>query len=75
MSSTSTSLLSGLPAFIEQPEILQLLRVTSRTLRKWVALGRFPKPLPIGRRRQFWSRYEVMKALGRRGKRKAKEFI
>jgi predicted DNA-binding transcriptional regulator AlpA len=61
--------------FIEQKEILELLQVTSRTLRTWMALDRFPRPLPIGRRRQFWSRYEVMKALGRREKRKAKEWI
>jgi predicted DNA-binding transcriptional regulator AlpA len=55
-----------LPVFIEQEEILKLLRVTSRTLRKWVSLGRFPRPLPIGRRRQFWSRTDVMRALGQR---------
>jgi predicted DNA-binding transcriptional regulator AlpA len=61
--------------FIEQKEILELLRVTSRTLRTWVSLDRFPRPLPIGRRRQFWSRSEVMRALGRRGKRQSKERI
>jgi predicted DNA-binding transcriptional regulator AlpA len=64
---------TALPCFIERKEILQLLHVTSRTLRMWVALGRFPKPLPIGRRRQFWVRADVMRALGQREKRKRME--
>jgi predicted DNA-binding transcriptional regulator AlpA len=63
-----TSLTSTVQPFIEQREILQLVRVTSRTLRTWIHLGRFPKPLPVGRRRQFWSRADVMRALGQREK-------
>ena len=62
------SLTSTAQPFIEQREILELLRVTSRTLRTWIHLGRFPKPLPVGRRRQFWSRADVMRALGQREK-------
>jgi predicted DNA-binding transcriptional regulator AlpA len=55
----------ALRPFIELDEVLALVRVSSRTLRTWMSLGRFPRPLPIGRRRQFWSRSEVMRALGR----------
>jgi predicted DNA-binding transcriptional regulator AlpA len=56
-------------------EILQLLDITPRTLRLWVAADRFPKPIPIGRRRQFWVRADVMRALGQREKRKRAEEV
>jgi predicted DNA-binding transcriptional regulator AlpA len=52
--------------FMEIKEVLELINVTSRTLRNWVALGRFPKPLPIGRRRLYWCREDVMRALGQK---------
>jgi excisionase family DNA binding protein len=49
-------------------EVAALLGVDRHTLIAWVAAGRFPKPLRIGKRRRFWSRESVEKAIGVRGR-------
>jgi predicted DNA-binding transcriptional regulator AlpA len=54
--------------YMEVQEILDMFRISDRTLRNWVRAKRFPQPLPIGRRRLFWRRADVMRALGKRMK-------
>jgi predicted DNA-binding transcriptional regulator AlpA len=69
------SLLASLKSVVEVQEILDLFHVTDRTLRNWVKADRFPKPLPIGRRRLFWRREDVMRALKQRTKRQEEGLV
>jgi predicted DNA-binding transcriptional regulator AlpA len=44
-------------------EVTRIFRVTPKTLMKWVAQGRFPKPFRPGERHLYWSRETIEKAL------------
>ena len=51
----------AIPELLTTKELLRLLKVTSRSLRRWVADGRFPQPIFPGR----WRRDDVAKILNR----------
>jgi excisionase family DNA binding protein len=44
-------------------QVAALVGVTRQTITAWVKEGRFPKPLRIGRRRRFWDRDAVERAM------------
>jgi excisionase family DNA binding protein len=56
-----------MPATISTPlslnEVAALVGVTRQTITAWVREGRFPRPLRIGRRRRFWDRDAVERAM------------
>lgn len=45
-----------LPALVLLKELCQMLRITDRTCRTWLAAGRLPPPLRLGRRKLAWRR-------------------
>jgi predicted DNA-binding transcriptional regulator AlpA len=44
--------------FVTAEEICEEFDVCSRTLYRWIELGRFPAPLRIGVRKRLWLRTE-----------------
>lgn len=46
------------PKFCRIEEVAEDLGVSTKTIRRWIEQGRFPKPLRIGLRTHVWLRSE-----------------
>ena len=53
----------GKKPWINKKELARLLGVHQRTLERWVALGRFPKPLRFSPHEQLWPRASLYQHL------------
>jgi hypothetical protein len=67
--------LTNLPTILTPDDVADLLRVDSRTLRRWVAARRFPEPIRLGtgkkggRQPIRWHKKTLQKFLERMSKR------
>ena len=56
-------LLQALPQLVDLKEVAEYLRVTTRTVHRWVATGHFPAPVRLGngpKARLRWHREDIL---------------
>lgn len=56
---TVTDQTASLRRMITEKQVLDIIPVARSTLQTWVKAGTFPKPVPIGERRNAWFEDEV----------------
>jgi predicted DNA-binding transcriptional regulator AlpA len=59
-------MLLDIPPLLTKGEVTELLRISPRTLERWIAQGAFPRGRRVGSRRSgrvLWLRKDLMSAL------------
>jgi predicted DNA-binding transcriptional regulator AlpA len=63
MSDTATPTPTTKKLLLSMTDLVALTGADRKTIGRWVEAGQLPRPLPLGRKKQWWSAAEVAEAL------------